>query len=75
MRSTNLAFSLGALLVMGAFDVVGGVIRNGFVQLNTPDAMRGRVTAVQSVFTTTSNELGSTYATSVGGPGLRREEK
>ena len=57
--STNLAFSLGALLVMGAFDVVGGVIRNGFVQLNTPDEMRGRVTAVQSVFTTTSNELGA----------------
>jgi MFS family permease len=57
--STNLWFSLAALVVLGAFDVVGGVLRNGFVQLNTPDAMRGRVTAVQSVFTTTSNQLGA----------------
>ena len=57
--STQLWFSLIALAVLGAFDVVGGVIRNGFVQLNTPDAMRGRVTAVQTVFTTTSNELGA----------------
>jgi hypothetical protein len=57
--STNLWISLGALVVLGAFDVVGGVLRNGFVQLNTPDEMRGRVTAVQSVFTTTSNELGA----------------
>jgi len=57
--STQLWFSLLALVVLGAFDVIGGVIRNGFVQLNTPDAMRGRVTAVQSVFTTTSNELGA----------------
>jgi MFS family permease len=51
--------SLLALAVMGAFDIVGGVIRNGLVQLNTPDAMRGRVIAIQSVFTTTSNELGA----------------
>jgi MFS family permease len=57
--STQLWFSLIALVVLGGFDVVGGVIRNGFVQLNTPDAMRGRVSAVQSVFTTTSNELGA----------------
>jgi hypothetical protein len=57
--SSNLWLSLGALVILGAFDVVGGVLRNGFVQLNTPDAMRGRVTAVQSVFTTTSNELGA----------------
>lgn len=57
--STNIWFSLAALIVLGAFDVVGGVLRNGFVQLNTPDTMRGRVTAVQSVFTTTSNQLGA----------------
>ena len=57
--STNLWISLAALVILGAFDVVGGVLRNGFVQLNTPDAMRGRVTAVQSVFTTTSNQLGA----------------
>jgi hypothetical protein len=63
--STNLGLSLAALVVLGAFDVVGGVLRNGFVQLNTPDAMRGRVTAVQSVFTTTSNELGAFESGSV----------
>lgn len=57
--STNLWLSLGALVILGMFDVVGGVLRNGFVQLNTPDEMRGRVTAVQSVFTTTSNQLGA----------------
>ena len=51
--------SLVALVIMGAFDVVGGVIRNGLIQLNTPDEMRGRVTAVQSVFTSASNELGA----------------
>ena len=57
--STVFWFSLSALAVMGAFDIVGGVVRNGLVQLNTPDAMRGRVIAIQSVFTTTSNELGA----------------
>jgi MFS family permease len=57
--SQNIWLSLAALVALGAFDIVGGVLRNGFVQLNTPDAMRGRVTAVQSVFTTTSNQLGA----------------
>ena len=57
--STIFWISLVALAIMGAFDIVGGVVRNGLVQLNTPDAMRGRVVAIQSVFTTTSNELGS----------------
>jgi MFS family permease len=57
--SQNLALSLVALVILGGFDIVGGVLRNGFVQLNTPDAMRGRVTAVQNVFTSTSNQLGA----------------
>ncbi len=57
--STVFWLSLVALAIMGAFDIVGGVVRNGLVQLNTPDAMRGRVIAIQSVFTTTSNELGA----------------
>lgn len=57
--SRSLWLSLAALVVLGAFDVVGGVIRNGLIQLNTPDQMRGRVTAIQSVFTTASNELGA----------------
>lgn len=57
--STTFWISILALIVMGGFDIVGGVVRNGLVQLNTPDAMRGRVIAIQSIFTTTSNELGA----------------
>jgi MFS family permease len=57
--SKLLWLSILALVVLGAFDVVGGVIRNGLIQLNTPDEMRGRVTAIQSVFTTASNEFGA----------------
>jgi sugar phosphate permease len=57
--SKVLWLSVVALIVMGAFDVVGGVVRNGLIQLNTPNEMRGRVTAIQSVFTTASNELGA----------------
>jgi len=57
--STVLWLSLVSLAVMGAFDIVGGVVRNGLIQLNTPDAMRGRVISVQAIFTTASNELGA----------------
>jgi MFS family permease len=57
--SQNIWLSLVALVILGGFDIIGGVLRNGFVQLNTPDAMRGRVTAVQNVFTSTSNQLGA----------------
>jgi len=56
--STNLALSLLALAVLGASDVVSVVIRVSLVQLRTPDAMRGRVSAVHSLFTGTSNQLG-----------------
>ncbi|HXF33244.1 MAG TPA: hypothetical protein VN603_01640, partial [Candidatus Acidoferrales bacterium] len=41
-----------------AFDIVSVVIRASLVQLNTPDAMRGRVSAFEGVFITASNELG-----------------
>jgi MFS family permease len=56
--STSFALSMGALVVLGAADVVSVVIRNSLVQLDTPDAMRGRVTAVHSLFIGTSNQLG-----------------
>jgi MFS family permease len=56
--STSLALSLGALLVLGAADVVSVVIRSSLVQLGTPDAMRGRVSAVNWMFIGTSNQLG-----------------
>ncbi len=57
--STSFALSLLALAVLGAADVVSVVIRFSLVQLRTPDAMRGRVSAVHSLFTGTSNELGA----------------
>ena len=50
--------SLAALVVMGAGDMVSVYIRHLLVQLETPDAIRGRVSAVNSVFIGASNELG-----------------
>ncbi|MCA6217820.1 MFS transporter [Ideonella sp. B7] len=47
-----------ALAVTGAADMVSVVIRQTLVQLETPDAMRGRVSAVNSVFIGASNQLG-----------------
>ena len=56
--SHNLVLSLAALLLLGASDMVSVIIRAIFVQLGTPDHMRGRVTAVDMIFIGTSNELG-----------------
>ena len=56
--STSLALSLGMLIILGAADVVSVVIRQSLVQMRTPDAMRGRVSAVNYLFVGTSNQLG-----------------
>ncbi|MEW9305915.1 MFS transporter [Labrys neptuniae] len=56
--SSWFALSLPALVVMGAADVVSVVVRSTLVQLGTPDAMRGRVSAVNAMFVGTSNQLG-----------------
>jgi len=56
--STSFALSLAALVVMGAGDMVSVYIRHLLVQLETPDEIRGRVSAVNSVFIGASNELG-----------------
>ena len=56
--STMLWLSLGALAAMGAADVVSVVIRFSLVQLRTPPEVRGRVSAVNGLFTGTSNQLG-----------------
>jgi MFS family permease len=56
--SRRLVVSLAALAVLGASDVVSVVIRFSLVQIRTPEAMRGRVNAVRSLFTGTSNHLG-----------------
>jgi MFS family permease len=57
--STNVVLSLVALTILGAADVVSMVIRMSLAQIRTPDAMRGRVSAVHSLFTGTSNQLGA----------------
>jgi hypothetical protein len=56
--STSFALSLTALVVMGAGDMVSVYIRHLLVQLETPDEIRGRVSAVNAVFIGASNELG-----------------
>ncbi|WP_224362702.1 MFS transporter [Hyalangium versicolor] len=56
--SRNLALSVAALVVLGAADMVSVVIRQTLVQLATPPEMRGRVSAVNMVFISASNELG-----------------
>jgi len=56
--SHSLALSLGLLVAMGAFDMVSVVIRSTLVQRQTPDSMRGRVSAVNMLFIGASNELG-----------------
>ena len=56
--STSFWLSLAALFVSGAGDMVSVVIRQSLVQLDTPDEMRGRVSAVNSIFIGASNQLG-----------------
>ncbi len=56
--STSLVLSWLALAASGAADMVSVVIRQTLVQLETPEAMRGRVGAVNSVFIGASNQLG-----------------
>ncbi|MBX7246427.1 MAG: MFS transporter [Candidatus Sumerlaeaceae bacterium] len=56
--SKNFFLSLACLVLLGAFDMVSVVVRHTLVQLKTPPAMRGRVSAVNLVFIGASNELG-----------------
>ena len=57
--SSSFALSFAALGVLGAADVVSVVIRSSLVQIRTPRTMLGRVSAVHSLFTGTSNQLGA----------------
>ncbi|MDF2439701.1 MAG: hypothetical protein JWN98_685 [Abditibacteriota bacterium] len=69
--SRNFWLSLAALVSIGALDNISVVVRHTLVQVLTPDAMRGRVSAINSVFIGTSNELGgfeSGYVASLFGP-------
>ena len=56
--SHNVVVSLIALAVLGASDVVSVVVRTSLVQLRTPEETLGRVSAVNSLFIGTSNQLG-----------------
>ena len=56
--SKNYFISLGLLTVMGAGDMISVYVRSHLVQAETPDHLRGRVSAVNMLFITTSNELG-----------------
>ena len=56
--SRSLWLSLASLVILGAADMVSVVIRSSLLQLATPPSMRGRVSAVNSLFVGASNELG-----------------
>lgn len=56
--SRAFALSLAMLALLGAADMVSVFIRNTLIQLHTPDAMRGRVSAISGLAVSASNELG-----------------
>jgi len=56
--SRSFVLSMAMLFLLGALDGISMIIRSTLVQLRTPDEMRGRVSAVNSVFIDMSNELG-----------------
>lgn len=57
--STNYWLAFVMLFCTGAFDNVSVVVRHSILQLMTPDAMRGRVSAINSIFIGSSNEIGA----------------
>jgi MFS family permease len=56
--SRSVPLSLSMLLLLGGADTVSVIVRSTMIQLSTPDAMRGRVSAVNMVFIGASNEVG-----------------
>jgi MFS family permease len=56
--SKSFWLSMSALFLIGAFDAISVVVRHTLVQVLTPDAMRGRVSAVNNISIGASNELG-----------------
>jgi len=56
--SRSFLLSMVMLFILGGLDGISMIIRSTLVQLRTPDEMRGRVSAVNSVFIDMSNELG-----------------
>ena len=69
--SKTYALSIAALVTLGAADMLSVYVRSSLVQLNTPDAMRGRVSSVSGLAISASNELGemqSGVAAAILGP-------
>ena len=58
MPEHAMALSLTALAALGGFDMLSVYVRSSLVQLHTPDAMRGRVSAISGLAISASNELG-----------------
>lgn len=56
--SKNFYLSVAALALSGSFDSISMVIRSAAVQLSSPDHMRGKISAVNSIFIGSSNEIG-----------------
>jgi MFS family permease len=56
--STNFPLTIALLVLLGAADMLSVTVRHTLIQVATPDAMRGRVSAVSMVFINMSNELG-----------------
>lgn len=63
--SQHFWLSAAILLFYGAFDGVSVVVRSTILQLATPDEMRGRVSSINGLFISSSNELGAFYAGSM----------
>jgi hypothetical protein len=56
--SREYILSLAFLAMLGAADMVSVFVRSSLIQLNTPDEMRGRVSAISGLAVSASNELG-----------------
>jgi MFS family permease len=57
--SRNIYLCFAVLLLGGAFDAVSMVIRQSILQIKTPENLKGRVSSVNSIFVSSSNELGA----------------
>ena len=57
--STNIWFSFAMLMLSGVLDSVSVVMRNTMMQVLIPDNMRGRVSSINSMFISSSNEIGA----------------
>ncbi len=69
--NSSMAIALIMLIILGASDMLSVYVRSSLVQLNTPDAMRGRVSSVSGLAISASNELGelqSGFAAALLGP-------